>query len=227
MFSSAVRRFASVARQNVARVSTRGFATASRMTFNSSKNMSCVAGGVAAFSGFAALHMTQSSVQCAKTLPPEGIPGTKHERTFIALKPDAVQRGLTAKIIQRFLDKGFVLVAMKMVKPTPEQAAGHYADLAGKGFFPGLVKFFSSGPIVAMVWEGKNAIKTGRVMLGETNPAASKPGTIRGDYCIEVGRNITHGSDGPDSAKAEINFWFTPEEIVDWEPVSQKWVYEK
>ena len=102
----------------------------------------------------------------------------------------------------------------------------HYADLSSKGFFPGLIKYMNSGPVVPMVWEGLNVVKTGRVMLGETNPAASAPGTIRGDYCIQVGRNICHGSDAPESAAKEIALWFKDEELVKWDPVAMNWVYE-
>lgn len=158
--------------------------------------------------------------------PPEGLPGTAQERTFIAIKPDGVQRRLIGNIIARFEAKGFRLAAMKLTWPTKEKAEGHYADLSKKPFFGGLVNFFSSGPVCAMVWEGKGAIKTGRVMLGETNPAASLPGTIRGDLCVDLGRNICHGSDGPDSAKHEINFWFSAAEINDWNPSTASWVYE-
>jgi len=102
----------------------------------------------------------------------------------------------------------------------------HYADLSSKPFFPGLVKYMSSGPVVPMVWEGLNVVKTGRVMLGETNPAASLPGTIRGDFCIQVGRNICHGSDAVDSAKKEIGLWFKDEELTKYDPVAMPWVYE-
>ena len=102
----------------------------------------------------------------------------------------------------------------------------HYADLAKKPFFPDLVGYMASGPVVPMVWEGLNVVKTGRVMLGETNPAASAPGTIRGDFCIQVGRNICHGSDAVESAKKEISLWFKEEQLVRWDPVAMDWVYE-
>merc|ERR1712083_640909 len=148
------------------------------------------------------------------------------ERTFIMLKPDAVQRGLVGEIIKRFEQKGFKLVAMKMMHASEELLKEHYADLSSKGFFPGLVKYMNSGPVVPMVWEGLNVVKTGRVMLGETNPAASAPGTIRGDFCIQVGRNICHGSDAVESAKKEIALWFKEEQLVKWDPVAMEWVYE-
>ena len=102
----------------------------------------------------------------------------------------------------------------------------HYADLSKKPFFAGLVKYMASGPVVAMVWEGLNAVKTGRVMLGETNPADSKPGTIRGDYAVHVGRNICHGSDAVESAQKEIALWFKPEDLTSWEPAQNPWIYE-
>merc|ERR1712140_70619 len=104
------------------------------------------------------------------------------ERTFIMIKPDGVQRGLVGDIIKRFEQKGFKLVAMKFMQASEELLKEHYADLSKKGFFPGLIKYMGSGPVVPMVWEGLNAVKTGRVMLGATNPAASAPGTIRGDF---------------------------------------------
>lgn len=148
------------------------------------------------------------------------------ERTYIMIKPDGVQRGLVGEIITRFEKKGFVLRALKLTQPTEELLKKHYGDLAEKPFFPKLVKYMLSGPVVAMVWEGKGAVLTGRKMLGETNPLSSAPGTIRGDYCIEVGRNICHGSDSVESANNEIALWFTPEEIANWQNHSHDWIYE-
>merc|ERR1740117_1489863 len=114
-----------------------------------------------------------------------------------------------------------------MLSPTKEKAAGHYADLKKKPFFQGLVDYFSSGPIVAMVWEGQNAIAGGRTLLGATNPKDSLPGTIRGDLCVDIGRNICHGSDSPDAAKHEIEFWFNADEVASVTSHSNAWVYEK
>ena len=148
------------------------------------------------------------------------------ERTYIMIKPDGVQRGLIGQIITRFETKGFKLVAMKLSNPGKEQFEKHYADLAGKGFFPALIEYASSGPVCCMVWEGDNAVLTGRKMLGATKPFDSEPGTIRGDFCIDVGRNVIHGSDAVESANKEIALWFTPEELVDWSSHSEKWVYE-
>ncbi|XP_023320553.1 nucleoside diphosphate kinase A 2 [Eurytemora carolleeae] len=148
------------------------------------------------------------------------------ERTFIMIKPDGVHRGIVGEIIKRFEQKGFKLVAMKFMQASVAHLENHYADLSKKPFFAGLVKYMASGPVVAMVWEGLNAVKTGRVMLGETNPADSKPGTIRGDYAIHVGRNICHGSDAVESAQKEIALWFKPEELTSWEPAQNPWIYE-
>lgn len=111
-------------------------------------------------------------------------------------------------------------------QPTKDLLEKHYADLSSRPFFPGLVTYMSSGPVVATVWEGLNAVKTGRVMLGATNPADSAPGTIRGDLCVQVGRNIIHGSDSVESANKEIALWFEQKELVQWTPAANPWVYE-
>ncbi|KAL3904991.1 MAG: hypothetical protein SGILL_009856 [Bacillariaceae sp.] len=139
--------------------------------------------------------------------------------------PDGVQRGLIGEIIARFERKGFKLVAMKLTKPSKEHMETHYEDLKDKKFFPGLIEYMCSGPVCAMVWEGKDAVTTGRKMLGATMPSDSAPGTIRGDMCIEVGRNICHGSDAVDSANKEIAHWF-PEGISEWSSCEEKWIYE-
>ncbi|XP_019873404.1 nucleoside diphosphate kinase [Aethina tumida] len=148
------------------------------------------------------------------------------ERTFIMVKPDGVQRGLVGKIIKRFEQKGFKLVALKFQWASEELLKKHYADLADRPFFPSLVSYMNSGPVVPMVWEGLNVVKTGRVLLGETNPANSAPGTIRGDLCVQVGRNIIHGSDSVESANKEIALWFGEKEVVSWTPAWDKWVNE-
>ncbi|KAI6229947.1 Nucleoside diphosphate kinase [Aphelenchoides fujianensis] len=139
------------------------------------------------------------------------------ERTFIAVKPDGVQRNLVAKIIGRFEERGYKLVAIKMV---------HYQDLKDKPFFNGLIEYMTSGPIVATVWEGLDVVKQGRKILGATNPLQSEPGTIRGDLCIQTGRNVCHGSDSVESANREIKHWFKDDELVDWKPAAQPWTYE-
>ena len=148
------------------------------------------------------------------------------ERTFIAVKPDAVQRGKIGAIIQRFEDRGYKLVALKMMHASVEHLQVHYKDLSDKPFFNDLVKYMNSGPVVAMVWEGLDVVKQGRLMLGATNPLASNPGTIRGDFSIQTGRNIVHGSDSTESAAREIGLWFKNEELVSWQPTNGIWVYE-
>ncbi|KAI8876508.1 nucleoside diphosphate kinase [Backusella circina FSU 941] len=130
------------------------------------------------------------------------------ERTYIMVKPDAVERGLVGEIIKRFENRGYQLTALELLHPSQELLEEHYQDLKGKGFFPSLIQYMSSGPVVGMVWTGKDAVKTGRKMLGETNPLASAPGTIRGDYALDVGRNCCHGSDSVESAEREIGLWF-------------------
>ena len=148
------------------------------------------------------------------------------ERTFIMIKPDGVQRGLVGPIISRFETKGFKLVGMKLTAPGKEMFEKHYSDLSSKGFFAGLVAYASSGPVVAMVWEGHNVVATGRKMLGATRPDDSAPGTIRGDFCIDVGRNVIHGSDSVESANKEIELWFGKENLTNWSHHSNAWVYE-
>merc|ERR1712126_332715 len=138
------------------------------------------------------------------------------ERTFIVIKPDGVTRNLVAKIIERFEQRGYKLVAMKFMKASSELLNQHYGDLKDKPFFPSLVKHIGSGPVVPMVWEGKDVVKQGRAMLGETDPLKSKPGSIRGDFSIDMGRNIVHGSDSVESALKEINLWFKVEELIEW-----------
>ena len=148
------------------------------------------------------------------------------EKTYIMVKPDGVQRGLVGEIIRRFEAKGYKLIGLKMQTPPKEHLEKHYADLAGKAFFPGLISYMTSGPVVCMVWQGQNAVLEGRKMLGATKPADSALGTIRGDFCIDVGRNLCHGSDAVDSALAEIALWF-PEGLNDWTSHSHLWLYEK
>jgi len=152
--------------------------------------------------------------------------GPVKERTYIMIKPDGVQRGLIGVIMQRFEEKGFKLVGMKVCQPGKAMFEKHYSDLSKKSFFKGLVDYAASGPVACMVWEGDNAVATGRKMLGATKPFDSEPGTIRGDFCIDVGRNVIHGSDAVESANKEIALWFKPEELVGWNNHSQDWIYE-
>ena len=148
------------------------------------------------------------------------------ERTFIAIKPDGVQRGFISEIIGRFERKGFKLVALKQLIPSKELAQKHYGVHKERPFFNDLVDFISSGPVVAMVWEGEGVISNARKMIGATKPLEAEPGTIRGDLAVNIGRNIIHGSDGPDTASFEINLWFNNEEICDWNPSDNIWRIE-
>ncbi|KAK9808940.1 hypothetical protein WJX72_006698 [[Myrmecia] bisecta] len=147
------------------------------------------------------------------------------EQTFIMIKPDGVQRGLIGDIIKRFEQKGYYLRAMQYKNVERELAEEHYVDLKSKPFYNGLVEYIISAPVVAMVWEGKAVVATGRKIIGATNPLASDPGTIRGDYCIDVGRNIIHGSDAVESAKREIGLWF-PQGLAEYKPHGLPWIYE-
>ncbi|KAK4526483.1 hypothetical protein GAYE_SCF24G4399 [Galdieria yellowstonensis] len=142
------------------------------------------------------------------------------------IKPDGVHRQLIGEIISRFERRGYKLVAAKMMTPSVQLAKQHYAEHDGKPFFEPLVNFLTSGPVFAMVWEGKDIVATGRKMIGKTKPLDSEPGTIRGDFGLDVGRNIIHGSDSVDSANREIKLWFQAEELNSWKPVTQAWIYE-
>jgi len=149
-----------------------------------------------------------------------------NERTFVMIKPDGVQRGLIGEIINRFEKKGVKLVAMKMVSVDRKLAEEHYGIHKGKPFFEPTVKYIISSPVVAMILEGENVIEMVRAMMGKTDPQKADMGTIRGDYGQFIGRNIVHGSDGPDTAKFEINLWFTKEEISSYNKIDEEWLQE-
>ncbi|MEG3843445.1 nucleoside-diphosphate kinase [Microcoleus sp. herbarium14] len=148
------------------------------------------------------------------------------ERTFLAIKPDGVQRGLVGEIIGRFEAKGFTLVGMKLITASRELAEQHYGVHKERPFFAGLVDFITSGPMVAMVWEGDGVVASARKMIGATNPLNSEPGTIRGDLAVNVGRNIIHGSDAVETANQEISLWFKAEELSGWTPCLTPWIVE-
>lgn len=149
------------------------------------------------------------------------------ERTFLCIKPDGVSRNLAGKLMERFYERGYVMVAAKMMTANEELLNEHYAEHAGRPFLPGLVSYMKSGPVLAMVWEGENIIAQSRKMMGATRPDEAAPGTIRGDFCQQVGRNVIHGSDGPEAAKREIALWFKPEEIaVAYENAHTKFMFE-
>lgn len=148
------------------------------------------------------------------------------EQSFIMVKPDGFNRGLCGDIIARFERKGYKLVAAKVIIPSEAIAKSHYEEHDGKPFFPKLVNFLTSGPVLALVFEGKGVIGYGRTMIGATNPLSSPPGTIRGDYGIDVGRNIIHGSDSAESAQREISLWFSSHEVAEFDRVVDGWIYE-
>lgn len=149
------------------------------------------------------------------------------ERTFLMIKPDGVQRNLVGEIIGRFEKKGFQLVALKLIQISPELAAKHYGEHVGKPFYGELLEFITSGPVVAMVWQGLNAVAVARTMMGKTNPADAAPGTIRGDLAVFMGNNVVHGSDSPESAEREIKLFFSSAELVSYNKVCDCWLYGK
>jgi nucleoside-diphosphate kinase len=148
------------------------------------------------------------------------------QRTLILVKPDGVQRGLIGEIVSRLERRGLKLVALKMIRITPELADRHYAEHKGKPFFDGLVKFITSGPVVAMIWEGREAVTVVRTLMGSTDPLKAAPGTVRGDLALDLGMNLIHGSDSPQRADVEIDLFFKPAEIHDYARTADRWVVE-
>lgn len=146
-------------------------------------------------------------------------------RTLILVKPDGMQRGLTGEIISRFERRGLKLVGMKLIQMSKELAGRHYAEHEGKSFYDDLVSYITSGPIVAMVWQGDSAVEAARATMGVTKPVEANPGTIRGDFGLDVGRNLVHGSDSEESARREIDLFFKTEELVDWELSNARWIH--
>uniref|UniRef100_A0A0E0MNC1 Nucleoside diphosphate kinase n=1 Tax=Oryza punctata TaxID=4537 RepID=A0A0E0MNC1_ORYPU len=159
------------------------------------------------------------------------------EQSYIMVKPDGVQRGLVGEIISRFEKKGFVLKGLKLFQCPKDLAEEHYKDLKEKSFFPGLIEYITSGPVVCMAWEGDGVVASARKLIGATNPLQAEPGTIRGDLAVQTGRNVVHGSDSPDNGKREIDdklitpflsvaLWFKEGELCEWESVLTPWVVE-
>jgi nucleoside-diphosphate kinase len=146
------------------------------------------------------------------------------EQTFLMVKPDGVQRGLIGEIVKRFEQKGFQLVASKLLLISQEQAEFHYAEHLGKPFYERLVKFISSGPVFAMVWQGDDVIALSRILIGKTNTLEALPGTIRGDFAVHTPLNLIHGSDSPESAQREIGNFFKPEDIIAYKQIVQEWI---
>ena len=148
------------------------------------------------------------------------------EKTFLMLKPDAVQRGCIGEIISRFEKKGFKLVAMKFIHVGKGLAEEHYKEHKGKAFYQPTVEYIISSPVVAMVWEGKNIVALSREMMGATNPANANPGSIRGSFAMDISRNIIHGSDSVENAEREIALYFKLEEIFEYHKDGENWLSE-
>jgi nucleoside-diphosphate kinase len=148
------------------------------------------------------------------------------ERTLVIIKPDAVQRGLIGEIAMRLERRGLKIVAMKMLHMSKELAAKHYAVHLGKPFYEGLIEYITSSPVVVMAVEGRQAIEIVRSTMGATDPTQATPGTIRADFALEIGRNLVHGSDGPDTAAFELGLFFHEDELLSWNRDTDRWVFE-
>lgn len=149
------------------------------------------------------------------------------EKTLVLVKPDGVQRGLVGEVVSRLERRGLRLVAAKFMQVSKELAETHYAVHQGKPFYAGLVKYITSAPVMAMVWEGPSAVAAVRQTMGATRPTEAAPGTIRHDFALEVGRNLTHASDSPENGEKEVALWFKKGELVDWQRSSEPWIFEK
>ena len=148
------------------------------------------------------------------------------ERTLVLVKPDGVQRGLIGEVISRLERRGLKLVGMKLMQVDDGLARQHYGEHVDRPFFAGLVNFITSSPVVAMAWEAENAVEAVRNTIGQTNPTASPPGTIRGDLGLDIGRNLVHGSDSPESAIRELALFFTASELLDYSRSNDGWIKE-
>lgn len=148
------------------------------------------------------------------------------ERTLVLVKPDGVQRGLVGEVISRLERRGLRMVAAKFLWVSQELAETHYAIHKGKPFYNSLIDYITAAPVMAMVWEGPNAISAVRQTMGSTRPIDADPGTVRHDFALEVGRNLTHASDTPENGEKEIGLWFKPEEIANWSRDIDRWVFE-
>lgn len=148
------------------------------------------------------------------------------ERTLVLVKPDGVQRGLIGEVISRLERRGLKLVGMKLMQVDDALARQHYGEHMDRPFFAGLVEFITSSPVVAMAWEADNAVEAVRQTMGQTNPTASPPGTIRGDLGLDIGRNLVHGSDSPESARRELSLFFSAGELLDYSRSNDPWIKE-
>jgi nucleoside-diphosphate kinase len=149
------------------------------------------------------------------------------ERTLVLVKPDGVQRGLIGEIIGRLERRGLRLVAAKFIQVSKELAETHYAIHKGKPFYAGLIKYITSAPVMAMVWEGPNAVAAIRQTMGATRPTEAAPGSIRHDFALEVGRNLTHASDSVENGVKEVALWFNSAELVNWKRTTDQWIFEE
>ena len=149
------------------------------------------------------------------------------ERTLVLVKPDGVQRGLVGEVICRLERRGLRLVAAKFLQVTQEMAETHYAIHKGKPFYSGLIEYITSAPVMAMVWEGPNAVAAVRQTMGATRPTEAAPGSLRHDFGLEIGRNLTHASDTVENSEKEVSLWFKPTEIVEWKRDTDRWIFEK
>ncbi len=148
------------------------------------------------------------------------------QRTLVLVKPDGVQRGLIGRIVARLEQRGLKLVAMKMMRISRELAGRHYAEHRGKPFYDGLIAFITSGPVVAMIWEGREAVTVVRSVMGSTDPLKAAPGTIRGDLALDLGMNLIHGSDSVDRAESEMALFFSADELHEYERTADRWIRE-
>jgi nucleoside-diphosphate kinase len=148
------------------------------------------------------------------------------QRTLIIVKPDAVQRGLIGGVLSRLEARGLKLVGLKLIAVDEALARRHYGVHEGKPFFPGLIQYITSSPVVVGVFEGPEAVAVVRATVGATNPVAAAPGTIRGDWALEIGRNLIHASDSPETAATEVELFFRPEELVGYERATDRWILE-
>ncbi len=148
------------------------------------------------------------------------------ERTLVLIKPDGVQRGLIGPILARLEARGLKLVGLKLVAVSQGLAERHYAIHQGKPFYEGLISYITSSPVVAAVFEGSHAVAVVRSSVGATNAAQAAPGTIRGDFALEIGRNLIHASDAPETAEAEVALWFAPSDLVSWQRANDRWIFE-
>jgi len=148
------------------------------------------------------------------------------QRTLVLVKPDGVQRGLIGRIVARLERRGLKLVAMKMMRISRELAGRHYAEHRGKPFYDGLIAFITSGPVVAMIWEGREAVTVVRSVMGSTDPLKAAPGTIRGDLALDLGMNLIHGSDSVDRAESEMALFFSADELHEYERTADRWIRE-